>query len=270
MSSIPDCSARVQHESLPGVSLVAMRWLAAVRGVSHAERTVLFFLAVHYNEKRGCAWPNQVTIASECEMKQPNVSRAITSLESKGFISVERGARNIPLRYALNLSVTEAVVYHHDMSDISPRYTTRKTFSSLVEAPTDHIMAIYGTLEQTIEHSIVDPTYQSEGDAGPLPATTEVKGDRASPSATTLRVDAERATASPEQIATAELVGVRIVHDDYRCPRCKTTCFVTINEHSKRQVLMCDGDHHLIPWWEYKEWFDGRRGTREIAEVYVA
>ena len=83
----------------------ATRWALSQRGLKPATKVVLFYLCDHHNPELGC-FPEQKTLAAECEMSRSALNVHLNTLEEMGLLrrisSIdERTKRQRPTRYIL-------------------------------------------------------------------------------------------------------------------------------------------------------------------------
>ena len=63
------------------------RWAMSQRNLRPPEKAVLVCIANYYNDKDGCAWPSQETIAKDTCYNRATVHRACKTLNEKGLLS---------------------------------------------------------------------------------------------------------------------------------------------------------------------------------------
>lgn len=59
-----------------------------LRGVTPAERIVLYAFADYADKAGGSVWPSLLTIADECEIDERTARRIVRRLEARGLVSV--------------------------------------------------------------------------------------------------------------------------------------------------------------------------------------
>lgn len=83
----------------------ATNWAVGQRGISSAAKVLLWQLADRHNPDNGC-FPNQATLAQDCEMSRATVNRNLLELERVGLIvRIQRvhpvTKKQLPTRYVL-------------------------------------------------------------------------------------------------------------------------------------------------------------------------
>lgn len=71
------------------MSMAALRWARAVRGVSGTQKLVLWALADMANDYAE-AWPTAIAVGEDCCISERAVRDAMDALESAGFITGQR------------------------------------------------------------------------------------------------------------------------------------------------------------------------------------
>jgi hypothetical protein len=88
------------------MSMAALRWARAVRGVTGTQKLVLWALADMANDYAE-AWPTALSVADDCCISDRAVREAMDALEALGFITGQR-ATGRATRWLLNLAQTAA------------------------------------------------------------------------------------------------------------------------------------------------------------------
>jgi len=70
------------------MSVRAINWAIALRGVSGAQKSVLFVLAYHHNDKSGRCYPSAETIAVEAGLSIRATRKAIADMARAGLIRI--------------------------------------------------------------------------------------------------------------------------------------------------------------------------------------
>jgi DNA-binding transcriptional MocR family regulator len=68
------------------VSIAALEWACAVKGLTPLEKAVLKEIANHYNNEDRKAWPSQSRLAAHTGYDRRSILRAVKSLEEKGLV----------------------------------------------------------------------------------------------------------------------------------------------------------------------------------------
>ena len=66
------------------------RWAKNQTDLKPPEKAVLVCIADYYNDKEGCAWPSQETLAKDTSYNRATIHRACKSLRRKGLLSWEK------------------------------------------------------------------------------------------------------------------------------------------------------------------------------------
>ena len=83
----------------------ATNWAVEQRGIRPIAKVILWHLADRHNPDNGC-FPDQATLARDCEVSRASVNRHLTELEEAGLIRREQRTdgttgRQLPTRYRL-------------------------------------------------------------------------------------------------------------------------------------------------------------------------
>lgn len=76
------------------MSIEAYKWAKEIVGLSPLEKWLLVTIADYYNDKEKRAWPARTELSRRTGMSVRSITRQISSLESKGWILVERWFNN--------------------------------------------------------------------------------------------------------------------------------------------------------------------------------
>jgi hypothetical protein len=87
--------------------------------ITRGEKLVLLLLADYIHPDTGVAWPSMETIADEAMYERRQVLRILESLETKGFITIERSEGKTTNRYRICGVVTKCHNKKKSNSDIS-------------------------------------------------------------------------------------------------------------------------------------------------------
>ena len=132
------------------MSFEAMRRGVAVKGLSKADKVLLWVLADHANQQDSC-WQSVKTLAEEAEMSERQVQRSIISLENKGLVQVQRGSgRHRTSLYRLTLpSRDERVTFETERVTFETERVTSETERVTPTSPE----SVYESVKESVKES---------------------------------------------------------------------------------------------------------------------
>ena len=156
------------------MSFKATNWAVSQRGISPAAKVLLWQLADRHNPDNGC-FPDQGTLARDCEMSRSTVNRNLAELEKTGLIVRERRVhpvtkKQLPTRYvlafeddfadALELSDQDAAADDGEESRVSYSDTAfdAENEGSRVPNPRTDSDSRVPSVRQAVSHERVEPS----------------------------------------------------------------------------------------------------------------
>ena len=88
------------------MSMAALRWARALRGITSTQKLVLLALADMANDHDEC-WPSTAALADDCCMSERAARYALAELEARGVIAGQHG-RGRATRWCLKIGTTPA------------------------------------------------------------------------------------------------------------------------------------------------------------------
>lgn len=76
------------------MSIEAYKWAKEVSGLTPHEKWLLVSISDYYNDKEKRAWPSRNELSKRTSMSVRTITRQLSSLESKGWILIERWFNN--------------------------------------------------------------------------------------------------------------------------------------------------------------------------------